>query len=148
MQILRFTVSETPYAVALERVVEVAPRVLMTPLPGAPPFVEGAFSFRQAVCVAVSLRGRLGHPARAPSLDEHIVIVRGRRRLLGFVVDRAEREERLDEAKIEAPPDGAAYLRGIVALPGGLLLIQDVDAMLTDAEEDALDTSLAEAPSS
>lgn len=148
VHVLRFTVAETSYAVGLDRIVEVAPRVLMTPLPGAPPFVEGVLSYRQSVCVAVSLRRRLGHPARAASLDEHILVVRGRRRLLGFVVDRAESDEIVDDARVEAPAEGTRHLKGVVALADGVLLIQDVDAMLTDAEEDALDASLGEAPSS
>lgn len=143
MHVLRFTVAETRYAVALDRVVEVAPRVLFTPLPGAPPFVDGAFSYREALCVALSLRRRLGHPARRPRLDDHVLVVRGRRRLLGLVVDRVEGDERIEDVRVEAPGPGSRHLRGIVALADGLLLIQDVDALLSDEDEDALEEGLA-----
>ena len=142
VHVLRFTIEQTRYAVAIDRIVEVAPRVLMTALPGAPDFVEGVFSFRRTACVAVSLRRRLGHAPRPPALEEHVVVVRGRRRLLGLVVDRAEGDEIVSDERIEEPAEGARHLRGVVALADGMLLIQDVDAMLTDEEEGAIDASL------
>lgn len=146
MHVLRFTIESARYAVAIDRIVEVAPRVLMTPVPGAPHFVEGVFSFRQATCVGVSLRRRLGHSHRAPSMDEHVLVVRGRRRLLGLVIDRTDGDETIAEARIVPPTEGSRYLAGMVALEDGVLLIQDVDAMLTDEEERAVDESLGDAP--
>lgn len=145
MHVLRFTIEDTRYAVDIDRIVEVAPRVLMTPLPGAPRFVEGVFSFRQTTCVAVSLRRRLGHPERAPALDEHVLVVRGRQRLLGLVVDRAEGDEVIADARVEAPAEGTRHVKGLVPLADGVLLVQDVDAMLTEEEERAIDRSLGEA---
>lgn len=145
VHILRFTLDETRYAVAIDRVVEVVPRVLVTSLHGAPAFVEGVFSFRQAACVAVSMRQRLGHPRRAPALDEHILVMRGRRRLLGLVVDRADGDEVVADQLIEPNGEGAARgaaVSGIVALADGVLLIHDVDALLTDDEERVVDASL------
>ena len=145
MHVLRFTLEETRYAVAIDHIVEVVPRVLVTPLHGAPAFVEGVFSFHRTACVAVSLRRRLGHASRAPALDEHILVMRGRRRLLGLVVDRADGDEVIADQLIEPAHDGAgrrAAVSGIVALADGVLLIHDVDAMLTDDEERAVDASL------
>jgi purine-binding chemotaxis protein CheW len=142
VHVLRFTIEETRYAVAVDRVVEVCSRVLMTPLPDAPTFIEGVFSFRQAPCVGISLRRRLGHPDRAPRLEDHVLIVRGRRRLLGLVVDRAQGDELVADERIEEPPAGGRHIAGIVALADGLLLVQDVDAMLTDEEEQLVDRSL------
>ena len=145
MHVLRFTLEETRYAVPIDRIVEVVPRVLVTRLHGAPAFVEGVFSFRQSACIAVSLRQRLGHAKRAPALDEHLVVVRGKRRLLGLVVDRAEGDEVIPEQLIEpsaAGPARGAAVSGIIALADGVLLIHDVDAMLSDDEERAVDASL------
>ncbi len=143
MHVLRFTLGDARYGVTIDRVVEVAPRVLITPLPGVPDFVEGLFSYRQRPCVAVSLRRRLGHPERTPALDEHIVVVKGRRRLLGFIVDRVHGDEVVSDHAIEVPTETSRHITGVVALPDGLLLIQDVDAMLSDEEERVLDDELA-----
>lgn len=143
MHVLRFTLGDARYGVAIDRVVEVAPRVLITPLPGVPDFVEGIFSYRRRACVAVSLRRRLGHPTRAPALDDHIVVVQGRRRLLGFVVDRVHGDEVVADHEIQATDESSRQITAVVALSDGLLLIQDVDAMLTDDEERVLDQRIA-----
>ncbi len=142
MHLLRFTLGDARYGVAIDRVVEVAPRVLITPLPGVPDFVEGIFSYRRRACVAVSLRRRLGHPTRAPALDDHIVVVQGRRRLLGFVVDRVHGDQVVLDHEIEVPTESSHHITGVVALADGLLLIQDIDAMLSDDEERVLDQSI------
>jgi purine-binding chemotaxis protein CheW len=140
---LRIALGDTAYAVAIERVVEIAPRVKISPLPDAPSFVEGVFAYRQAACVAVSLRRRFGHPERAASLDEHIVVVRGRRRLLGLVVDRAIGDEVVPDAEIEKPETRTNLIAGVVPGTEGVLLIHDVDALLSDDEEARVDQSLA-----
>jgi len=141
VHVLRFAVADSVYAVAIGRVVEIAPRVSIAPLPGAPSFVEGVFSYRHAACVTISLRRRFGHPARRPALDEHIVVVRGRQRLLGLIVDRALGDDVLPDEAIE-PSDASALVPGVVPREDGIILIHDVDALLTDAEENAVDESL------
>ncbi len=143
MHVLRFIVDATAYAIAIERVIEVAPRVLMTALPGAPPFVEGVFSFRQAACIGIDLRRRLGHAPRRPMLDDHVLVVRGRTRIVGLVVDRVVGDSVLDAAVIEPPPPGTRHIAGVVPLSDGVVLVQDVDALLTDDEERLIDESLA-----
>lgn len=44
---------------------------------------------------------------------------------------------------IEVPAESSHQITGVVALADGLLLIQDVDAMLSDDEERVLDQSIA-----
>ena len=143
LHLLRFTIDDVRYGVDIDCVAEVAPRVLLTELPGAQDFVEGLFSYQGKLCVAVSLRQRLGHPSRAPALSDHIVVVRGRRRLLGLVVDRVTDDARVAAREIEATTEGSRHIKGVLPLGDGLLLIEDVDAMLTDEEERALDESIA-----
>lgn len=144
MHILRFSLADSTYGVAIERVLEIAGRVLLTPLPDVPSFVEGVFSYRQSPCVAVSLRRRLGHAPRPPSLDEHLIIARGRRRRLGLIVDRVLGDERIADADIDAPTIPLKLVSGLVTLPDGLVLIHDIDALLDDEQEHALDVSLAQ----
>ncbi len=143
MHVLRFTLADTPYAIPIERIAEVVLRVLITPLAGAPSFVDGVFSFRRSACVAISMRRRLGHPARPPRLDEHLLVVRGRHRLLGLVVDRAEGDEILPDSLVEPLEHGGREVSGVVARADGVVLIHDIDALLSDAEEITLDASLA-----
>jgi len=140
---LFFAVDENRYALPIERLVEVVPRVLLSSLPGAAPFVEGVFSYRESPCVAVSLRRRFGLRPMRPSIDEHFVVVHGRKRILALVVDRAENDGIVDESRVEAPAVSVRHVRGVVTLEGGIVLVQDVDALLSDEEEAALDATLS-----
>lgn len=143
MRALSFTIDGTCYAVALERLVEIVPRVMMSRLPGADDFVEGVFTYRGELCIAVSLRRRFGHPPRRPRLEDHVVVVRGRRRLLGLVVDRVEGDRALEDERVVAPPVQARYVRGVVALESGVIVVHDLDALLSESEEEALDAAAA-----
>ena len=93
---------------------------------------------------AVDLRARLGHPSRAPSRDDHFLLVRAARRDVALVVDRVTTTTPLAERKVWPPPTPACHLVGVVTLEDGLLLIEDLDAALSLDEERAIDASLQE----
>lgn len=145
VQVIAFEVEGTRYAVEVERFVEVLPRVRTTPLDGAPPFVEGLFVYRERPCVAVSMRARIGGTARPPRLDDHFLVVRGATRTLALVVDAVLGDEHVDATRAELPPVPSARVKSVVALPSGMLLVQDVEALLSAEEEAALAQSLDEA---
>ncbi len=137
-----FTLDETRYAVPAERVLEIVARVVLTPLPAVPPPILGVFSYRGAPMAAVDLRARLGHPPRAPARDDHFLLVRSARRDVALVVDRVNSTEPLDDRPVSPPPLPARHLIGVVALDDGLMLIEDLDAVLSLDEERAIDANL------
>lgn len=138
------TIDDARYGLPLERVVEVAPRVAIARLPGAPSPVVGIVRHRGDMAVAIDLRTRLGHPPRPPSLDDHLVVARTARRLVALVVDRVERVRDVDDAAIRPPAVRAPHVRGVVELEDGLLVIEDLDAVLSLDEEAAIDDALAQ----
>lgn len=143
MRYVVFTLDDRRYGVPVEAVVEVALRVALVPLPGAPPGIEGLFSCRGHPVAAVNLRRRLGHPERPPSMADRIVIVRGAGRLLGLVVDTVHGLVRAQPVPAPAPAEGIA---GVVAAPDGLWLVRDVERLLSAEEEAALSDDRAATP--
>jgi purine-binding chemotaxis protein CheW len=139
-----FTLDDTRYAVPAERVLEIVARVVLTPLPAVPAPVVGVFSYRGAPMAAVDLRARLGHPTRPPARDDHFLLVRSARRDVALVVDRVNTTEPLRDRPVLAPPLPTPHLAGVVALDDGLLLIEDLDAVLSLDEERAIDANLRE----
>lgn len=139
-----FTLDETRYAVPAERVLEIVARVVLTPVPAVAPPILGVFSYRGAPMAAVDLRARLGHPARPPSRDDHFLLVRSARRDVALVVDRVTATAPVAERKVWPPPLPARHLVGVVTLEDGVLLIEDLDAVLSLDEERAIDASLQE----
>lgn len=142
LTLLCFTIADARYALALDRVVEVVPRLLLTPLPGAPASVTGAFSYRGTPLPAVDLRARLGHPPRPPERNDHFIVARSARRTLALVVDRVETLRDASPEDLAATPFPDPSVAGIVPLPDGLLLVYDLDAALSLDEERAVDAGL------
>jgi purine-binding chemotaxis protein CheW len=143
--LLEFTIGPTRYAVAAERVVEVVPRVWLTPLPGAAPIVVGVFNYRGDAIVAVDLRARFGLAPRAPAADDHLVVVRGARRVLALIVDRVTDLRAVSMSAVQPTAVPARYVTGVVPLDDGLLLLHDLDAVLSLDEEGTVDAALAAA---
>lgn len=146
MQVLEFEIESTRYAVPIARVIEVVPRVWLTPLPTDARVIVGVFNYRGAVTVAVDLRSRLGHPPRPPSPDDHLLVVHGARRVLALVVDRVCDLRDIAPDQVQAPSVPLRHVRGIVALDDGLLLLEELDAVLSLDEEDSVDRAMQSIP--
>jgi chemotaxis signal transduction protein len=146
VNVIVFVVDDTRYAVELGRLLEVLPRVHVSRLAGAAAFVEGMFVHRGEACVAISLRRRFDCAPRRASLEDHFVVVRGRKRRLALVVDRVEGDRVVADEALTEPPTAARHVRGVLALADGIVLLQDLDALLTDEEERGLDASIEGTP--
>ena len=108
-----------------------------TPVPNAPPYVEGVVAVRGQVIPAVSLRARFGFPRAALDVRNRLVVVRLRARTVGLIVDAAREFATIPEDTIKPLPEGIGglsgrYLRGIVQNGDRLLLILDVAELLDD----------------
>lgn len=145
--VLEVVLDEVRYAVEADRVAEIAPRVLVTPLPDAPPPVLGVVTVRGELVPVVNLRHRLGHALREPRLEDHFVIARGARRTVGLVVDRALGLREIRASELRPPILPSQQIAGIAVLPDGLVLLQDLDRVLSLDEERAIDRGIEALPS-
>jgi purine-binding chemotaxis protein CheW len=133
------------YGLDLSAIREVVRAVLITPLPDAPPVVEGVIDVRGAVVPVYDLRARFGLPPRPLHPDEQMVIAWTGDRLVAVRCDHVPDVEsvtpdRLDSAV--ALPGGDRHIAGVARLPGGLVLIHDLATFLEEAEELSLDEAL------
>jgi purine-binding chemotaxis protein CheW len=143
--ILEFAIEGSRYGVRLERVIEVAPRVHLTPLPGTAPHVAGAFVYRGEIALAVDVRPRLRHPPRRPSLHDHLIVTRGRRRPIAAVVDRVVGLREIEPSAIAEAPVASAGIAGVVVLPDGLLLLDGLETVLSAEDEERAEAALLDA---
>jgi purine-binding chemotaxis protein CheW len=134
------------YALPLAVVERVLPAAEVTPLPGAPEVVTGILNFQGRIVPVVDLRRRLGQPQRELLLADQIVLARTARRVLAFAVDSVqdvvdhEAQAMVDTREI---PHGPGVVSGVVKLPDGLLLVHDLERLLSLDEERGLDLALA-----
>jgi len=115
-----------------------------TPVPNAPPFVDGVVSVRGQVIPAVNLRARFGFPRVEPDVRSRLVVIRGGGRTVGLLVDGAREFADIPPDAVKPLPEGIGglsgrYLRGIAHRGDRLLLVVDVQQLL------AIDVPHAEA---
>lgn len=119
--------------IELDRVREVGLSRPATRVPGAHEAVDGLVNLRGEIVAAISLRRRLHLPA-ADASGIHLVVSDGDG-AASLVVDEMGDVVRSEDAR-PAPPHAAPAglprdaLRGVYALPQGLLLALDVDHVL------------------
>ena len=95
---------------------------------------------------AIDLRARLGQPARAAALGDHLVIARAARRNVALVVDQILEMRSLDAVRIHPPVVPDPQIAGIAVVEDDLWMIEDLDALLSLDEETALDRAMEASP--
>lgn len=131
---------------AIESIIEVQP---ITRVPHAPDFVIGVTSLRQQVLPVIDLRARLGLPCAQEDKNSRIIIARLGEQAAGMIVDGVSEVLRISDEAVESVPPmataaNAEYVRGIARLEERLILLLDLDKVLTTGEQAHL-LSLAEA---
>jgi purine-binding chemotaxis protein CheW len=150
MELVEFELASGRYALPMERVVELAPMVLARDLPGAPPNVCGLVNHRGSAIALVPLRRvfALEGETRAERtdgrgpVDDHLVIAEGRTRRYALQVDRVTGLRTIDGAALEAGLP-SRHVRGVVVLEGELVVVQDLDALLSFEDEATLERAVA-----
>ena len=146
LELLVFELAGVRYALRLPVVREVVHAVLISPLPEAPAVVEGIVDVRGELVPVYDLRARFGLPVRQLKPDERLVIAWTGTRLIAFRCERTEWIEHLEESDIEeaaALPGQGRHLEGVARLADGLVLIQDLEQFLDEAEAAALAEALS-----
>lgn len=111
----------------------------ITPVPNAPPFVEGLVFLRGQVIPAVNLRVRFGFEKVAYDIKTRLIVVQKDNRKVGLIVDNAREFISIPKEVIAPPPEAMSglsgrYLEGIATLGERLVLILNIDEVLNLAE--------------
>ncbi len=140
-----FTLDRMRLALGLAAVERVVRMVEITPVPLAPPVISGIINVHGEVIPVVDLRLRLNLPSREVELTDQLIIAHTPRRrvaiiadALGGVIERAETEQ---AAGIKNLPD-LEQVSGVLSLPDGLVLIQDLEDLLSLDDERRLDVAI------
>lgn len=146
---LMVILGEARIALPSTGIVEVARMVATTPLPGAPPIVEGTIGHRGAIVPVLDIRKRLGLPPRGVDLSAHLVVLRAGGRTVALRVDRAIGLVSIERASLVPAVQlarGTERLAGAWQAPDGTVAIVDPERFLDEAEERSLAEALAAAP--
>ncbi|PKO14282.1 chemotaxis protein CheW [candidate division BRC1 bacterium HGW-BRC1-1] len=140
-----FSLDEERYALAVGCVQRVIRVVAITPLPQAPPIVIGVIDLGGVVIPVVNVRERFNHPPRDVRLSDHLLIATTGKRTVALLVDETN-------GVLDSPPEsyapaenilpGLEMFDGAVKLADGLILIHDLDRLLSLDEVTAIEHAL------
>lgn len=143
VQLVTFRVGSEEFGLDVFQVHEILRFQAPTPMPRAPAFVEGVLDVRGTLVPIVDLRRRFETPAGGADDDTRIVVVDHGGERLGLVVDSVTEVLRAPETAISPPPSyirglAAEFVRGIVRLGDRLVILMELEKILSSEERIAL----------
>lgn len=142
--LVTYRVGKELFGVPISAVQEIVRVPAITSIPQAPDFVEGVINLRGKVITVVDMRRRLGRDASARDKRDRILVVEVGGRLIGVIVDEVAEVLRLSGDRVEPAPSMVAgvdnqYVVGVGKLDEDLLILIDIERVLTDEQLGALD---------
>jgi purine-binding chemotaxis protein CheW len=146
VQLVTFRVGGEEFGLDVFSVHEILRYEPPTPMPRAPAFVDGVLDVRGTLVPVVDLRRRFEVGELRHDEDTRIVLVDFGGERLGLVVDEVREVLRVPETAVAPPPSfvrglAAEFLRGIVKLGDRLVVLVDLDRILSSQERIALQQS-------
>lgn len=148
-QIVLFEIDQQLYGLPFSCVREVLRAFSFSPLPNAPPIVEGLLNVRGELMPLLNLRKRLGFPEKPLSLTDHFLIARDQNRWVALRVDRVVKLAAwptLKAADAGRFVSQSELISAVAATQEGLLLIQDLTKFLTPTERQKVFAAVPSAP--
>ncbi len=149
-QVLTFQVGSAEYGVDISRVHEIRGYSPATRIPTSPSHVKGVINLRGTILPLVDLRIRFGQ--RHPEYGRRTVVIvlrvesAGRSRIVGVIVDAVSDVHDVPPSAFEARTEvdsstAGSFVKGLVTLGETVLVVLDVDALLSVKELGALEES-------
>ena len=143
-QLVIFDLSTESYGVDIGAVREIIRLQEITRVPRTPEFVEGVINLRGGVIPVIDLRKRFELNVADETRDNRIVVVDIGGQSIGLVVDAVTEVLRINTDSIEPPSSvittsESEYLMGIAKLDDRLIILLDLNQVLSKSEEESLE---------
>jgi purine-binding chemotaxis protein CheW len=142
-----FTLDQRRFGLRLEHTLRAVRMAAWTPLPRAPKIALGALNVAGVSVPVLDVRQRFGLPARVPGPEAYLLLAQTHKRTVALPVDSVEGIETFPESTIDpvgSVVPGLEYVQGLVRVADGeLILIHDLDTLLSLEEERQLDDASA-----
>jgi purine-binding chemotaxis protein CheW len=111
----------------------------IAPVPGAPMYVLGIINLRGNVVTVIDTRARFGLPPSDVTENSRIVIIEADKQVIGILVDSVAEVVYLRASEIDTAPnvgtdESAKFIQGVSNRDGELLILVDLNKLLTDEE--------------
>lgn len=137
LQVVSFRLANEEYGIEITKVQEIILVGEITKVPQTPKYIKGLINLRSTVIPIVDLRLRFGMPEEAMTDETRIMVMNVGGKTVGIIVDAVSEVLRISRDQIAPPPptvcsQGREYLTGLAKLDKRLLILLDVDRLLTE----------------
>ena len=141
MRLITFFLDSECYGVEVNRVREILRIAQVFPVPGAVDCVAGITNIRGSVVTIIDGRKRIGLATREYDGAVRMIVVESGEEVAAVIVDRVSNVIDVPISRIENSPnlsvrDDAHYVEGVVSHEGKLIILLNVDRLITDGRVD------------
>lgn len=145
---LAFKLGNEEYAIDILKVQEIRDYSAVTRIANAPDFVKGVINLRGVIVPIVDMRIRFGFSAPSYNQFTVVIILDIAGRTLGMVVDSVSDVITLSADEIKPPPEmtsstGADYLIGLATVGERMLILLDIESLMSSAEMGLIEKAAA-----
>jgi purine-binding chemotaxis protein CheW len=139
IQLACFRVGSETYALDILRIKEIIRPQKLTPVPKAPPFIEGVINLRGAVIPVVDLRKRFDREVGNNDRKTRIIISALSGKIIGLMVDEVSEVRRYSRQEIQPSPQflagkGAEFFLGVCRREDDLVMVLNLEKILSSEE--------------
>lgn len=143
LQWVTFQLEEETYGINVMQVREVLRYSEIAPVPGAPDYVLGIINLRGNVVTVIDTRSRFGLVEGEITDNTRIIVIESEHQVIGILVDSVAEVVYLRSSQIDTTPsvgtdESAKFIQGVSNREGKLLILVDLNKLLTDDEWDEM----------
>lgn len=147
-EVLAFKLGGEEYGIDILKVQEIRSYDKVTGIADAPAYLKGVINLRGSIVPIVDMRIRLHMDSAAYDQFTVVIIVNVGRRVMGIVVDGVSDVVTLEADQIKPPPAigtalSADYLVGLGTLDERMLILIDLDRMMSSLQSEFLEAEFA-----
>nr|HDN00147.1 purine-binding chemotaxis protein CheW [Deltaproteobacteria bacterium] len=145
-QYVVFLINEQTYGIEILKIKEVVAYKKITPLPDMKGFIKGIINLRGVVLPVFDLRKKFNLPETSYTPFHTIIVMEISGRVMGVIVDEISDVVELLPEEVQATsslPPGVhtEYMKGIGKKEYGLMVLLDIDRLLSPEELEILDAA-------
>lgn len=143
LQWVTFKLENEIYGINVMQVQEVLRYSEIAPVPGAPIYVLGIINLRGNVVTVIDTRSRFGLESCDVTDNTRVVVIESEKQVIGILVDSVAEVVYLKSSEIDVAPnvgneESTQFIQGVSNRDGELLILVDLDKLLSDDEWDEL----------
>ncbi len=147
LQLVSFKIGDEEFGVDILSVQEINRMSQITKVSNKPDFIEGVINLRGRIIPVIDLLVKLGMIRKVHGKNTRIVVVELKGQILGFIVDEVSEVLRIPKDITEVPPEmvggvDSDYITSIGKLEDRLLILLDLEKILSTSEFNVLDTAM------